>query len=143
MSNDDFISAVNPRQKIPDAKYDAECIGYDSSFVLGKARKIFLNFRIIEGEHTGMKLFMAYNAPYDRKFRPGHKYYKDWVMVNGWNPPSRNATMSPRLFLNKAYVIKTRAVKPLRNKKPMPVQFHYSVVDELVEVIAGQKVFPQ
>jgi len=58
-------------------------------------------------------------------------------MVNGWRKPSRNAKMSPRIFLNKICRIKNRTVKPLHNKKEMPEDFWYSVVDEIIEVIAG------
>ena len=83
------------------------------------------------------EIFQAYNIPYDEKIRPGSKYYKTWVMVNGWRKPSRNAKMSPRLFLNKIYKIKTRTVKPQHNNKPMPQNFWYSCVDEIVEVTVG------
>lgn len=124
---------------IPDGYYEAQCIDYDSGFILGKARKVFLNFRIIdEGEYFGKEIFEAFNMPYDRKFKPGHKYYKAWVMVNGWRIPSRNAKMSPRLFLNKIFKIKTRTVKPEQRKgKKMPEHLWYSVVDYIEEVIAS------
>jgi hypothetical protein len=79
---------------------------------------------------------MAFNMPYDRRIKSGSKYYKTWCMVNDWQKPSRNAKMSPRLFLNKIYKVKTRTVKPPHNGKEMPEQFWYSVVDEIIEVLA-------
>ena len=79
---------------------------------------------------------MAFNMPYDKKIKSGSKYYKNWVMVNGWNKPSRNAKMSPRIFKNKIYKIKTRTTMPKHNGKEMPENFWYSVVDEILEVIA-------
>jgi hypothetical protein len=58
--------------------------------------------------------------------------------VNGWRKPSRNSKLSPRLFLNKIYRVKTRTVKPIHNGKKMPKEFWYSVVDEIAEVLTGQ-----
>ena len=77
---------------------------------------------------------MAFNMPYDKKIKSGSKYYKNWVMVNGWSKPSKNAKMSPRIFKNKIYEIRTRTTKPKHNGKEMPENFWYSVVDEILEV---------
>lgn len=133
---EDFICGEDYRPLIPNGAYQAQCFKYDSSFLLGKARKLFLHFRIIEpGEHHGANVFMAFNMPYDHKIKQGSKYYKTWVMVNGWAKPSRRTKMSPRLFLNKVYKVKTRVVKPSHNGKEMPQAFWYSVVDSIVEVI--------
>ena len=81
-------------------------------------------------------IFLAFNMRYDVKIKTGSKYYKTWCMVNKWTKPSRNAKMSPRLFINKIYNIKTRTVKPQHNGKDMPEDFWYSVVDEIIEVLA-------
>lgn len=123
---------------IPNGIYEAQCIKYDNAFVLGKTRKTFLNFKIIgSGDHQGKIIFLAYNMPYNSRIKTGSKYYKDWCMVNGWQKPSRNAKMSARLFLNKIYKVKTRTVKPKHNEKEMPESFWYSVVDKIIEVVAG------
>jgi hypothetical protein len=123
---------------LPDGSYQAQCIRYDEKFLMGKSRKLFLSFRIVDpGEHHGLEIFQAYNIPYDRKTKPGSKYYKTWVIVNGYRKPSRNAQMSPRLFVNKIFRVKTRTVKPLHNGKPMPQHFWYSVVDYIIEIVAG------
>lgn len=115
-----------------------QCTGYDNKFVFGKARKLFLNFLILtEGKHQGKKIFQAFNMPYNGRIKTGSKYYKTWVMVNNWQRPSRNAKMSPRLFLNKIFTIKTRTVKPSHDKEEMPEQFWYSIVDEIKSVNAG------
>lgn len=137
--NDEFFCGQDYWPLIPNGTYEAQCIKFDSKFVLGKARKLFLTFKIIdEWEHYGKLIFMAFNMPYDKKIRPGSKYYKTWVMVNGYRKPSRNATMSPRLFKNKIFKIKTRTVKPKdHNDREMPEDFHYSVVDSIIEVVAG------
>ena len=121
---------------IPNDTYEAQCIRYNTGFVLGKSKKIFLIFKILnQGQYFGMEIFQAYNMPYNKKFRPGHKYYKDWVMMNGWKAPSKNTSMSPRIFKNKIFIIKTRTTKPKRKNKEMPKEFWYSVVDEITKVI--------
>ena len=135
----DFVCGDNYKPLIPNGTYEAQCIRFNEKFVLGKTRKLFFIFKILDsGEHFGEEIFQAYNIPYDWKIRSGSKYYKTWVMVNGWNKPSRNAKMSPRIFLNKIYKIKTRTVKPKGpNGKEMPEEFWYSVVDYIGDVVAG------
>ena len=134
----DFVCAENYRPLIPDGIYEAQCVKYDSSFKLGKTRKTFLHFRILEpGSHFGKQIFMAFNMPETKKIRMGSKYYKTWCMVNSWKQPSKNAKMSPRIFKNKIFKVKTRTVQPKLNGKKIPENFRYSVVDEIVEVMAG------
>ena len=134
--SDNFVFKDEYKPLMPNGKYEAQCIKCDQSFVLGKARKLFLHFRILEqGEHYGKEIFMAFNIPYDKKIKQGSKYFKTWVQVNGWRKPSRNAKLSPHLFLNKIYRVKTRTVKPTHNGKEMPKEFWYSVVDCIDEVI--------
>ena len=134
----EFICHDDYRPLLPDGVYVAQCVKHDSSFVLGKARKLFLHFVILEeGKWHGEKLFEAFNVPYDMRIKAGSKYYKTWAMVNGWMRPSKNAKMSTRLFVNKIFRIKTRTVKPKHNEKMMPEHFWYSVIDEILEVVAG------
>jgi len=130
----DFVCDSDYRKLIPNSEYEAQCTGYDASFCLGKARKLFLTFKIVEpGKYHGIELFMAFNMPYEGRIKTGSKYYKKWCQVNGYMKPSRNAKMKPKLFVNKIYRIKTRTVKP----EGMPECFHYSVVDDILEVVAG------
>jgi len=134
----EIVCADNPKPLIPNGTYEAQCVRHDSGFCFGKSRKVFLYFKIIEqGEHHGKEIFQAFNMPYNKKMKAGSKYYKTWCMVNDWNQPSRNTKMAPRLFLNKICKIKTRTVKPKHNGKDMPDNFWYSVVDEILEVVAG------
>jgi len=134
----EFVCDDDYKPLIPNGIYEVQCIKYDNKFVLGKTRKTFLNFKILDNnEHQGKKIFLAYNMPYNGRIKTGSKYYKDWCMVNGWQKPSRNAKMSARLFLNKIYRVKTRTVKPKHNEEEMPQSFWYSVVDKIIEVVAG------
>ena len=133
----EFICA-DDKPLLPNGTYEVQCVSYNSGPYLGKTRKMFLYFKIIDsGEHHGKLIFQAFNMPYNGKIKTGSKYYKTWVMVHGWQKPSRNAKMSPKLFLDKVYKIKTRTAKPKHNGKDMPDKFGYSVVDEILEVVAG------
>jgi hypothetical protein len=134
----DFVCADNYRPLIPEGKYEAVCTGHEESFCFGKTRKLFLHFKIITpGEHLGKELFLPFNMPYDGKLKLGSKYYKTWVMVNSWQKPTRNAKMSPRIFLNKAYIVNVKTVKPQHNGAIMPKDFHYSVIEQILRVNMG------
>ena len=134
----DFVCAVDYYPLIPNGTYIAQCTKYETNESYGgRSRKIYLHFLIAEGKHQGSKLFMAFNYPQNCEFRPGHKYWQYWVMVNG-RIPSRNAEMSPRIFKNKMFKIMTRRVKrKFPNGNYMPPDFDYSVVDTIEEVLTG------
>jgi hypothetical protein len=134
----EFAFAEDYKPLIPNGMYEAQCIAHNSGFHIGKTRKTFLHFKILDPiEHIGKKIFMVFNMPYDKEIKMGSKYYKTWCFVNNWQKPSKNSKMSPRLFKNKIYKITTRTVKPKHNGKEMPNNFWYSVIDEIVQVLAG------
>jgi hypothetical protein len=130
------ILAPEAWPRIPDGLYEAQCFKYEYS--RKPYSKVYLKFKITQpGKHNGLRLFKPYNIPPDGG-RParGSNYFKDWSMVNNWQLPSRNTKMSPKIFVNKLFKIKTRTSKPMHNDKEMPEQFWYSLVDALVEVVA-------
>jgi len=134
---EEFVCGEDYKPLVPNRKYEAVCIDYDQSFVMGKFRKLFLHFKITEpGEHYGKTVFMAFNMPYNKKIKQGSKYYKTYVFANGNQRPTRNAIMSPRIFKGRVFEIKTRTVEPkFSDGKPMPRHFHYSVVDSITRVL--------
>ena len=134
----ELTCAEDYRPLVPDAKYEAVCVDYNHSYVTGKTRKLYLHFQITEqGEHYGKQLFMAFNVPFNRKIRPGSKYYKTYVQVNG-RIPTRNSIMSPRIFKGRVFSIKTRTCKPkYLNNKEMPKDYWYSVVDYIHDILTG------
>ncbi len=133
-----YVFSEGYKPRVPNRVYEAQCIRYDNKFVLGKTKKLFLKFKILDmGEHHGKEIFMAFNMRYDDKIKQGSKYFKTWCLANNWSKPSRNAKMSPRIFINKIFKIKTRTVKPpYYGKESMPEDFWYSIVDTIVEVVA-------
>ena len=79
---------------------------------------------------------MPFNYPSNGKFTPGYKYWQYWVMVHD-RPPSKNAKMSPKIFKNKIFKIRTRKVKrKYTNGNDMPSYCDYSVVGTIEEVLA-------
>jgi hypothetical protein len=134
----DFVCKDNPRALIPEGVYEAVCTGYDDGFCFGKCRKLFLTFKIItQGPYLGTELFMAFNMAYTGKIAAGSKYYKTWCLANNWQKPSRNAVMSPRIFKNKSFSVKVKTVKPKYNKTAMPTAFHYSIIEQILNVNTG------
>jgi hypothetical protein len=133
----EFVCANDYYPLLPNGTYIAQCVGFDiNESYGGRSRKIYLHFKIIEGSHQKSKLFMAFNYPKNCKFTPGRKYWQYWVLVHG-RIPSRNAAMSPRIFKNKVFKIKTRTVnRKFPNGKEMPSDFNYSTVDTIEEVMA-------
>jgi hypothetical protein len=128
--------APEPRPRIVDGFYEAQCVKYE--YGQRPFPKLYLKFKITEpGEHVGRILFKPYNLPKKGKeWAHSSNFYMDWVWVNNFRQPSRNAKMSPRIFVNKIFKVRTRTTKPKRDGKEMPEQFWYSLVDSLVEVVA-------
>ena len=55
-----FVCGDDYRPLIQNGVFEAQCIKYDSKFVLGKTRKVFLTFRILEhSEHNGKEIFIS------------------------------------------------------------------------------------
>ncbi len=135
----EFVCDKDPYPVIPDGTYDAVCFKHDKAFY-GKSLKLFLHFEIIApGEYKGIKLFLPFNMSPNRRLAQGSKYYKAWVLVNGWKQPTRNAEMSPRLFINKVFKVETCKAKPKDNEINMPESQHYSKVKRIVEVLTGAR----
>lgn len=115
---------------IKNGSYEAQCIKTHDLFIC-KNKKRVLVFKIAMGKYQGVVLSMLFNMPYNQRIKPGSKYYKTWCMANGWQKPSRNAALSPAIFKNKIFKIKTRTVMPEYNGGPMPKEYWYSVVDAI------------
>ncbi len=94
--------------RVPDGEYLAICtrvFGPHRSRAYGT--KIYLVFEVIDGEHLGKKLPMFLRPS---NF-PTSNLYRSWCLAND-GPPSRNARLSPRIFLGKTFRIRTCTVRP-------------------------------
>jgi hypothetical protein len=139
---DNFVAGEN-RPLIPDDKYQVKCIHYETGRSHHNSIKLFLHFKIIEGKYFETTLFMAINLSDSRtgkefkKVPSGSKYYESWVIANNNQLPSRGDRMSPKVFKNKIFEVKTRIVRPKFNDgTEKPECFHYTVVDHIIERLA-------
>ncbi len=130
---------------IPEEVYEVNYVGYDRKdrvFAPNEGR-IFLRYKVVSiGPYMGTPLFQAFKS-YDR-WPPRSKYYQNWSIANGARPRSITR-MSPGVFKNKVFRAQVRTVVPKYESgplkgKPKPEIFHYSIVDELLEVVVGGSV---
>lgn len=134
------LIAGEARPLIPDGKYTAQCIGCNKSQSHYNSLKLFLWFKIIDGQHLGVELFMAMNLIDTRTRQPfkrvpaGSKFYKNWTIANYNRRPNRKDRMSPKIFENGIFEISVRTVKPTYpdGKTEMPDIFRYSVADHII-----------
>ncbi len=101
--------------------------------------KIYLTFALLDDAHAGIELPMFFRPS---RF-PTSRYYRAWLIANG-RPPSRNARLSPRVFLNKVFRVLVETVKPRiqitgengkqRPGPEYPATLHYSKVSALLSL---------
>ena len=133
----EYYAADDNYALIPDGEYYAECKEFKLLHYDGKKRKLYLSFEIFldgNGNDIFENVYMSFNMPLNKRIGTRSKYYRYWRMAHG-KPPTRNAMLSPRIFKNKFYKIKTRTVKQYENGEARPNDKHYSVVDEIMMVI--------
>ncbi len=126
----------DPLPRIPAGNYEVQSFKVEKRPYLSGERKLYVHYRIIDGEYQGTELFCSYNFNY-RAFPKGSKYYTDWSIANEGRPTRRDK-MSPNIFRNKIFCVKVRDAEPkYGDGKPKPEMFHYSVVDRIEEKLAG------
>ena len=142
MLEDDLVAGEN-RPLIPDGIYQAQCIHYETGRSHHNSIKLFLHFNIIEGKYFETKLFMAINLSDSKtgkefkKVPRGSKYFESWVIANNNRLPSRGDRMSPIIFKNHVFQVKTRVVKQkFSDGTEKPKCFHYTIVDHLIQRLA-------
>lgn len=132
----DIRPKTDPLPRIPEGEYEAVCFKVEVSRYLGSEKKLYVHFRIINGEYQGTELFETLNFNY-KSFPRGSKYYTDWSIANG-KLPIRKDKMSPKVFKEKAFLVKVRDVKPKHEDgTTKPEIFWYSVIDRIIEKVAG------
>jgi hypothetical protein len=135
------------RTKIPPGRYELYCIKaakaeiwHEGKGGWGKSGKMLLWFEVFQGEHTGKLLPMFLTLGGNGKIPQGSKYFVSWCIANGLRRPARGRLkeMGPSKFLNKIFEGEVVDVKPRwHNGREQPDLFHYSRVDVLYELLAG------
>jgi len=112
---------------IPDGDYQAYCFDYKTKRVRKwkNERRLWLWFEIYEGKYRGKRTYRSY--PYPEKVSPCSAYYKEWLIANKGKKPARNSRLSPKVFLNKIFLVSVRKVK----------SGEYSVIGSIKELVAG------
>lgn len=122
-------------EHVPDKVYEAIVTRYDWGEFYQR-KKLYLWWKIISiGPHEGKELFMPFNV--FKKITKSSKYYEAWILANKGIRPKKNDRMSPKVFKNKIFSIKTRTVVSGRKQGELAKNDCYSVVDEILEICAG------
>lgn len=120
---------------IPEGKYEAQCIKY-REFRQYREDSLCLEWSPTDASHFGVILPQFFRMKYSR-YKATTKYYTAWVTANNCVHPTRPTRkyMSPRIFENVIGIVTVRTVRPkFANGEPKPECFHYSVVDELLQL---------
>jgi hypothetical protein len=132
---------------VPDAEYEALCLGHDTAMV-SRVPKVFLRFRIITmGEHHGKELYRAFRVKALRG-RPGrggsfgvkssHEVFR--MICRVLQLRTRPDQISLRALKGNVFRITTRTVKVDSSQRELPDCLRYSVVDEVLELLEGPAV---
>ena len=108
--------------------YTAKCVRYRGPVPYRGNKKLYLYFELLTEQYPDTELFMALNLR-PSGIPPGSKYFKSWVIANKGNLPSRNAVMSPLIFLGKTFTVKVRTAVPKSGDEEMGSNSWYSVID--------------
>jgi hypothetical protein len=123
-----------PPALVPEGKYQVQCLGWEKHRYYGGTMKLYVRFRICDGPYTDTALYRAFNY-YDH-LGSATDLYKTLVRVHG-----RRVTKKTRLPLallkNKILEAKIRTVTKDHKQNPLPEHQQYSVIDEILTVLAG------
>lgn len=132
---DDILITYAPKKTylIPDGEYEAQCTEIKKGEFYGHP-KIYLRFRIIQGEHVDIQLWMPFNLY--RKVTRHSKFYESWVIANKGLKPKANDRMSARLFIDKIFRVQVGHVDSDKRQRKLSPDETYSVVREILELCA-------
>ena len=119
--------------KIPDGNYVLRCV-HAGKFKYHSVIKIVLFFEVFEsGEFEGKLIPMFFTLPSNGKIPQGSKYFKYWVMVNGWKRPERNRLkeMPISRFFGPGFNGVVVTVKKDSAGEDQNEIFHYSKIESL------------
>jgi hypothetical protein len=134
-----FNGEIPPR--LPEGEYEVAFVGANKKRMFGSGERMFLWFRIVTlGEWYETELYMTCAVPVTgRDWGPSHKFMQAWMLASGHSPKRRDR-MSTTVFRNKLFRAKVRTVTRDARQKLRPPERQYSVIDELLELVAGGEV---
>ena len=139
--SEEELIAGEDRQLIPEGKYTAKCVEAKKGKVgqmttkgtSAMTLKVFLKFKIIDGDHQGKEIPMFLNVNY-RRIPFGSKFYQYWVIANDGKRPNRRDRMSLEKFKDHIFDVGVKTVKgKFGDGTEKPESLWYSRVDEIYE----------
>lgn len=131
----EFLCNSDIPPAIPDGEH------YEVKFVRAEqthqwnSDKVVLWFEMLTpGQWEEAEFFMACNVRLDGKWGPSHKFAQAWILANGERPKRRDR-MSTKVFRDKVFRARMRAVTKDANQRDRTPAQQYSVVDELLEQV--------
>ena len=133
--DDEIIAIYSPKKTylIPDGEYEGQCIEVKKGEFYGHP-KVYLKFKIIQGQHIGVELWMSFNLY--KKVTRHSKFYEAWVIANKNIRPKPNDRMSAKLFLNKIFKVRVGKVALNKRQQKLSPDEIYSVIREISELCA-------
>jgi hypothetical protein len=132
----DTLKAESSRTMIPDGDYVAVCYRTRVVHSFGKAKKLEVWFRVVEGCHAGAELAMYCTYP-EGRITASRKLYIQWSLAIG-RRPIKGERFSQKVFRGKMFRVAVRKVpRQFKDGTPMPDYLSYSVVDTIKETITG------
>ena len=131
----DFEFLCNPIRPplVPEGAYVVRFVKAEMT-KLYQREKVFLHFSIADGKHLGVILWMACNIAPDGKWRPSHKFWDQWILANGGEPP-RPDRMSTLVFKDKIFLAKVTTTTKDGHHVARPHDSFYSKIDRLLKRI--------
>lgn len=129
---------VDDDEPVPEGEYSLAYTGHALKFMFNTG-KLFVRFKIVQGEYTGRRLYGAYRVVLTgkRTFTCGQasSIYRQFTRLSGKR--ERRDRLPLSLLANTVVRAKVRTVKTDSRQRPLPPYQFYSVVDELLTIEAG------
>lgn len=126
-----FVSSGN-QHCISEGEYEAICFKFEKAFAFGR-QVLFLWFQICYGDFAGVELWVPFNLwKKSNKIPSGSKYWRAWSIANGGRP-KRGDRMSPRIFLQRRFLISVVTVRRDSKQRDLPDFLQYSRGDDVLQ----------
>ena len=125
-------------EAIPDGDYEVS-FRRAETINMWKQDKLFLWFVMVTpGPWLRKEFFMACTIANRHRWGPSHKYWLAWTLAAGTRP-NRPARMSTKVFRKKIFRARFRTVRRTAQQMIRTKSQQYSVIDQLIEVVAGER----
>lgn len=125
------IADLSPQ--LPEGEGRVQCVHWEKNPMYG-GKILFLFKYLEEGESYGETIKMW--AAHHKKYTDSSKFLRMWILATG-RRPDRFDRLSAEVFKGKVFRARIRTVTGNSKQKTLSELEKYSVIDELLEVLAG------